>query len=496
MPETVEPHQAQPVPPVDLSKLFFQSSTTRRRIIASYWVVIILAIPIWWRITSIDRLSLPESRVSALDAQYLKLPLRVGVSSTVPSISSQSIDVQLGQRLHSNAETHRIFYESRESTPGTYDVAIEPGSPSMVLKGRRLIATTQADQILDTLTGLLLPSTDSSESLRVAKYSPTYRLAFSLLNEDAASGRAILSWDVKDAIDRYLTPTLEKLSILHNFTIESQVQYHAPLAFKPQEIRAGEQTAHGLTQEHLTVFVNSAEWTLSSSVSNDPVIHFVLFVPSADNSPLYILDHEGKTSSADAFILPQWGGIAVSNRARPHLTTADLQHTFTIFRHQLMSLLGVPSLPAGVEYDHNLPFTDWQLDALVRLRTRQNVENSKETLKSIVALVNQIENMPVGQDVKGDVQGALNALDLVFAESSTSLMSALRHSSDALTQASRAFFNPGMLALLYFPAEHKYAVYTPLFASVAAPLVATLLREVAAWRKARRELAQAGARHH
>lgn len=59
-----------------------------------------------------------------------------------------------------------------------------------------------ADQILDTLTGLLLPSTDSSESLRVAKYSPTYRLAFSLLNEDAASGRAILSWDVKDAIDR------------------------------------------------------------------------------------------------------------------------------------------------------------------------------------------------------------------------------------------------------------------------------------------------------
>lgn len=43
-----------------------------------------------------------------------------------------------------------------------------------------------------------------------------------------------------------------------------------------------------------------------------------------------------------------------------------------------------------------------------------------------------------------------------------------------------------MLALLYFPAEHKYAVYTPLFASVAAPLVGAVLREVAAWRKARK----------
>jgi phosphatidylinositol glycan class S len=42
-----------------------------------------------------------------------------------------------------------------------------------------------------------------------------------------------------------------------------------------------------------------------------------------------------------------------------------------------------------------------------------------------------------------------------------------------------------MLALLYFPVEHKYAVYTPLFAPVAVPLLATLLREVSAWRKTR-----------
>lgn len=68
---------------------------------------------------------------------------------------------------------------------------------------------------------------------------------------------------------------------------------------------------------------------------------------------------------------------------------------------------------------------------------------------------------------------------------------ALRHSSEALTLSSRAFFNPGMLALLYFPAEHKYAVYTPLFASIAAPLVAAVARELIAWRKARRAVPQA-----
>ncbi len=116
--------------------------------------------------------------------------------------------------------------------------------------------------------------------------------------------------------------------------------------------------------------------------------------------------------------------------------------------------------------------------------------------------------MPVGQDVKGDVQNALGALDSVsgttsifrnvtylkcapqvflVAKSSSTL--ALQYSSEALSLASRAFFNPGMLALLYFPAEHKYAVYTPLFASVAAPLMAAVIRELMAWKKARKAAA-------
>lgn len=40
-----------------------------------------------------------------------------------------------------------------------------------------------------------------------------------------------------------------------------------------------------------------------------------------------------------------------------------------------------------------------------------------------------------------------------------------------------------MLALLYFPAEHKYAVYMPLFASIAVPMAIAVAKEVIAWRK-------------
>lgn len=60
----------------------------------------------------------------------------------------------------------------------------------------------------------------------------------------------------------HISPVLKKLSVLHNFTIESQVQMHGPLAFEPRALEAGGKEMYGLTQEDLTVFVNSAEWTL------------------------------------------------------------------------------------------------------------------------------------------------------------------------------------------------------------------------------------------
>lgn len=57
----------------------------------------------------------------------------------------------------------------------------------------------------------------------------------------------------------HIYPIIDRLSSLHNFTIESQVQFHAPLAFLPQTL---DDKMYGLTPEDLTVFINSAEWTL------------------------------------------------------------------------------------------------------------------------------------------------------------------------------------------------------------------------------------------
>jgi phosphatidylinositol glycan class S len=44
-----------------------------------------------------------------------------------------------------------------------------------------------------------------------------------------------------------------------------------------------------------------------------------------------------------------------------------------------------------------------------------------------------------------------------------------------------------MVAMLYFPDEHKYAVYTPLFGPISVPLVVAALREFKAWRQRKKK---------
>lgn len=47
----------------------------------------------------------------------------------------------------------------------------------------------------------------------------------------------------------------------------------------------------------------------------------------------------------------------------------------------------------------------------------------------------------------------------------------------------KAFFDPKMVSMLYFPDEHKYAIYMPLFVPVAIPVLMALVNEARKRRK-------------
>jgi phosphatidylinositol glycan class S len=71
----------QPSPLRDPSLLSYQKDGLRRSIIAAYWIVIILALPLWWSTTSIKRLSLSSTRLLEQTQRRLDLPVTICVES-------------------------------------------------------------------------------------------------------------------------------------------------------------------------------------------------------------------------------------------------------------------------------------------------------------------------------------------------------------------------------------------------------------------------------
>jgi phosphatidylinositol glycan class S len=59
---------------------------------------------------------------------------------------------------------------------------------------------------------------------------------------------------------------------------------------------------------------------------------------------------------------------------------------------------------------------------------------------------------------------------------------------DAIVHAEQAFFDPTMVSMLYFPAEHILAIYMPFFVPMIVPMVGSLVREVKQWRRGRAKL--------
>ncbi|GAA5970980.1 hypothetical protein JCM11641_004533 [Rhodosporidiobolus odoratus] len=328
---------------------------------------------------------------------------------------------------------------------------------------------------------------------RAVKFSPRYKLVFSLLNEDSAAGGAVLDWDLPALIDSRLRPFLSSLAPLYDFTIESQVQYFAPLAVPLHEDAAREGTF--VKEEDLRAFVNNAEWNLGSGATFDPVLYFLMFVPSLQHRPLRIRRTDGRDATP-AFLSPQRGGVVILNP--PSTTTETLPSasldlgvstytpSFALIEQHLRSLLGVPPGPSAGALSSD------RLDHLVQSRLREAARDSVDSLTAIAKLAADIPNMRIGKEVQSRVKEALDELEKAAASSVYLPSEALAHVARAQTLASQAYFDPSMLALLYFPDEHKYAVYTPLFGPIAVPLLVALLREVKEWKKGRKTSASVG----
>uniref|UniRef100_A0A8D3DPD6 Phosphatidylinositol glycan anchor biosynthesis, class S n=1 Tax=Scophthalmus maximus TaxID=52904 RepID=A0A8D3DPD6_SCOMX len=336
-----------------------------------------------------------------------------------------------------------------------------------------------------------------ADSMRAFKSSPGYEITFSLLNPDPKSHR--LHWDIEGAAQTYIQPLLTKLAPVANFSMDSQTLYYAVLGVSPRFDSS--RSTYTLNADSLAHVINPVEARLgSNAASSNPVLNFLLYVPDAHHSPLYIHDRKKQEVPSNAFHSPRWGGIMVYNvndfygpeAVFPVDINIDMAKVMGVFLAQLRLLLGVQSssAPPGflVAPCGTAGLADWELDRLMWSRSVENVATATTTITSLAQLLDQIGNIVINDNIAEQVSSAVTSLQLAVAElESGNLGFALQYSKEAILASERAFFDPSLLHLLYFPDDQKFAIYIPLFLPMCVPILLSLLKIISDARQKRRD---------
>lgn len=316
---------------------------------------------------------------------------------------------------------------------------------------------------------------------RAFKYASTYHITFSLFTASASPS----VWHIEEAIQQYIEPLLNRLSTVSDFHVDTQVQLFASFSPSIAAPQLDEATnTYKLQQSDLSGFINAAEWPLSPSIGSGPTINMVLYVPSPHQRPLLL------ETGGNSWTIPQWGGVQILNPTTNNknndtqvLTTQDLEAAMLTFASQLTTLLGIPPNP---------PSLALRIARLKRERATSLILSASSTLGALERLTQKLESIAIPPSVAFSVEETLTHLSQACGNLRLGAYSlALEHARKAEAEAEKAFFEPSMVGQVYFPDEHKVAVYVPLLGPMAVPLVMSALKELKGWRQARRGLGKA-----
>ncbi|KAK6930481.1 Phosphatidylinositol-glycan biosynthesis class S protein [Dillenia turbinata] len=318
-------------------------------------------------------------------------------------------------------------------------------------------------------------------------------LSFSLLN--ANPEHWIYDWDFKNVDEMFLTPLVKALYPIANVSVESQVLYHTPKSYFSYWDDKLE--SYIFNTKDLPFFVNSNEWHLDTSISaggRSKILHFVVYVPSADECPLLLQLPNGETSGTNGFISPvihfalfliqacymciivlkmpndfpfrSWYSADVGRcyymessklfeRFRKsfqtynfpsalclHILKQDLKNIFEVFMGQFRQLFGLKSdsIFMGLSGSYKLltsesGFADWELDLLSRQHTCFNLGSCATTLGSLSRLVQSLPRMIIMDEIGKEVKFSLEAAKLAHENASLGIYEASAGVSSSFTQA-------------------------------------------------------------
>lgn len=504
-----------------------KEADTRRRswIILSFWLIaVFIGLPIWWNTTTIYRANLPLTQMTdwadgkacepvfplriALDVgslpeqeaqnllrltqhalddlndfsgHHLRLQLAQAPTEATTQVRDDS-NVALTIRLAPGDAAHSASSSLHPHLP-ILDVQYPPNSLPTANSPSSGLATYIATQLGSTFaeeqniisylleTSSITPEhrlkgisqevvdTVSKRMTRSLKYSQTYHLTFSLFT----NGPVPSSWDIEAAIDEYMKPVLDMLRPIHDFTIDTQVQLYASPGVQSQI----------LGKEDLSSFINAAEWPLSPSIGGAPTVNFIVYI---GNQTIGVPSETAAAETSQSWMIPQWGSVyllAPPPSEAAHVSSETLKQPILTFTSHLLTLLGTPQ-------SGSLPL---RLSTLARIRSADLLLRASSSLGSLARLTLALPSISIPSNVADGVVKTIHHLELACA--SLGGAKSLEHARIAEAEAERAFFEKSMVGQLYFPDEHKVAVYLPLLGPIGVPLVMGLLNEIKAWKTRR-----------
>ncbi|KFR13682.1 GPI transamidase component PIG-S, partial [Opisthocomus hoazin] len=403
-------------------------------------------------------------------------------------------------------EADTALHPLQDASLGSLTVYVVPETSSLLPQGVSVYVGKHRSALVRAGGGLAARPAPLGSSVVAARPASAltgcgslagYEITFSLLNPDPKSHA--VDWDIEDAVNRYVQPILDKLSLVANFSVDSQILYYAVLGVTPRFDK--ESSSFLLSTHSLPHVINPVEARLGSSAASlHPVLNFLLYVPEHSHSPLYIQDKDGAPVSTNAFHSPRWGGIMIYNveaPASPQVSLplhvdVDMVRVMEVFLAQLRLLFGLSreELPPEflLESPGNEGLADWELDRLLWAHTMENIATVSTTLTSLAQLLDKIGNIVIKDDVASEVYRAVASAQSAMAELATGhLHSAFQASKEAVTSSERAFFDPSLLHLLYFPDDQKFAIYIPLYLPMSVPILLSLAKIVRETRQRKKE---------
>ncbi|XP_026807179.1 GPI transamidase component PIG-S isoform X2 [Rhopalosiphum maidis] len=477
------------------------------------FILLVIGIPLWWRMTEVQRHSLPYAQILQLGTMdvvistdifiYTKNPyvtkdiikkINTRFNSTMFSINAQPSTLVNSDQTLNELEMGITPLGSLQliETNSVDDIIVGigrniyfPPNTDITLLMDSLIRLLQTDALSDSMISMLNPGNHSddqqivTERQRRVRPSSDYNVLLTVVNPEP--DKLHVAWKPEIPLKRYLHPLLDQLKLISNFSVQSQWLYLIDLVQKPPKLN----TTFVLDKNHAQYIITPLEKKLGSGVSRNPCIHFVVYITPCSYIPLYFHEDNQLTT---AMMSARWGGVQFLNADQISCNESvsfipDDLSIMTPIITQFHSLIGVPNMS---NYMSLMPLKSstlrkWQLDSMYRLKIIEQYTNTRITLTSLSRLLGEISNIviieEVGKAVTESVEAATKVLHCLRRGQ---LEEALEYSKIAFETSEFAFTHPSLLALLYFPDDQKYAVYIPLFLPVMIPVLMSL-KGVKSW---------------